>query len=328
MPIKTINASVQQIHNAQNNTECPFVSVIIPNYNHVHFLKQRINSVLNQTYQNFEVILLDDCSSDDSIEVFKHYEGDPHISHIVINENNSGSPFKQWEKGISLAKGELIWIAESDDDCEEKLLETLISEFNKDKECVLAFCKSIKTDIKGYKVGEEGFTYSFHMNGLEFIKKHLSRHNYVVNASSAIFKRKAWDSADRSFTYYRGCGDWILWVEISSSGNIAYNNSPLNYFRIHETNTTIQQAFSGKNESEGAKVYQFMRHKKYIGFKEEFRARLSHIYSIKYGKQHTFYSAETKKRLISSWRSTPFINCFLWIINIIQKSTGIQIIKR
>lgn len=328
MPIKTINASVQQIHNAQINTECPFVSVIIPNYNHVHFLKQRINSVLNQTYQNFEVILLDDCSSDDSIEVFKHYEGDPHISHIVINDTNSGSPFIQWEKGISLAKGELIWIAESDDACEKNLLEILISEFDKDKECVLAYCKSIKTDINGSKVGEEGFVYSFHMNGIEFIKKHLCRHNYVANASSAIFKKKVWDSIDQSFTDYRGCGDWVLWIEISRCGNIAYNNSPLNYFRIHETNTTIQQAFSGKNESEGAKVYQFMRQKKYIGFKEEFRARLSHIYSIKYGKQHTFYSAETKKRLISSWRSTPFINCFLWIINIIQKSTGIQIIKR
>ena len=91
------------------------VSVIIPNYNHAPFLKERIDSVLNQTYDNFEVIILDDKSTDNSKEVIANYRGHSKISHIVYNEENSGSTFKQWQKGFSLAKGDYIWIAESDD---------------------------------------------------------------------------------------------------------------------------------------------------------------------------------------------------------------------
>ena len=88
------------------------VSVIIPNYNHAKYLNQRIDSVLNQTYQNFEVIILDDCSPDNSKQVIEAYRGHPKISTIVYNEQNSGTTFKQWDKGLQLAKGEWVWIAD------------------------------------------------------------------------------------------------------------------------------------------------------------------------------------------------------------------------
>ena len=90
------------------------VSVIIPNYCHARFLNQRIDSVLNQTYSDYEVIILDDCSTDNSREIIESYRNHPKISHIVYNEKNSGSTFIQWEKGFELARGEYIWIAESD----------------------------------------------------------------------------------------------------------------------------------------------------------------------------------------------------------------------
>ena len=117
----------------------PLVSVIVPNYNHARYLEQRLDSVFEQTYQNFEVIILDDCSTDDSMEVINRYKDNPHLSQIVVNEQNTGSPFKQWDKGIHLAKGDLIWIAESDDYNELTFLEELISEWNKHKNVVLAF---------------------------------------------------------------------------------------------------------------------------------------------------------------------------------------------
>ena len=93
----------------------PLVTVIIPNYNHAKYLRQRIDTVLNQTYTSFEVIILDDCSTDNSKDIILSYKDNPHISNIVLNSENSGSTFKQWNKGFELAKGDYIWIAESDD---------------------------------------------------------------------------------------------------------------------------------------------------------------------------------------------------------------------
>ena len=88
----------------------PKVSVIIPNYNHAQFLEQRIQSVLDQTYQDFEIIYLDDASTDNSNEVFAKFANNSRI-RAIYNQTNSGSPFKQWNKGIRLAQGEYVWIA-------------------------------------------------------------------------------------------------------------------------------------------------------------------------------------------------------------------------
>ena len=106
----------------------PLVSVIIPNYNHARFLIERIDSVLNQSYKNFEIIVLDDKSTDNSVEIIMKYSNNKHVSQIVINDENSGSPFLQWQKGFKLAKGELVWIAESDDYCVDNDVGILIKE--------------------------------------------------------------------------------------------------------------------------------------------------------------------------------------------------------
>src|SRR5437868_456309 len=92
----------------------PIVSVVVPNYNHARFLRKRIDSVLGQTYQDFELILMDDCSTDESRSIIEEYAREARI-RIELNEENSGSTFKQWNKGVRLARGEYVWIAESDD---------------------------------------------------------------------------------------------------------------------------------------------------------------------------------------------------------------------
>lgn len=96
----------------------PLISVIIPNFNHAPYLKQRIDSVLNQTYDNLEIFLLDDCSKDNSRKILLSYKNNPKVKEIIFNDKNSGSTFKQWEKGFELSHGEYIWIAESDDYCD------------------------------------------------------------------------------------------------------------------------------------------------------------------------------------------------------------------
>src|ERR1700740_1180691 len=116
----------------------PTVSVVVPNYNHGRFLRQRIDSILGQTFQDFELILVDGCSTDNSRPILSSYAGDPRV-RIELNSANSGSPFKQWNKGVRLARGEYVWIAESDDYAEASFLERLIAVLDSDPMVLLAY---------------------------------------------------------------------------------------------------------------------------------------------------------------------------------------------
>jgi len=124
----------------------PEVSVIIPNYNHARFLKDRIDSVLKQTFQDFELIILDDLSPDNSRDIINSYADHPRVTHIVLNTENSKNTFKQWEKGIALASGKYIWLAESDDKAEPDLLASLMKGFHDNEAVTVSFCESYWID--------------------------------------------------------------------------------------------------------------------------------------------------------------------------------------
>ena len=76
----------------------PKVTVVTPNYNHARYLPQRLDSILAQTYQDFELIILDNASTDNSREVIESYAKDPRVK-AIFNAKNNGSTFKQWKLG-------------------------------------------------------------------------------------------------------------------------------------------------------------------------------------------------------------------------------------
>ena len=166
------------------------VSVIIPNFNHAQFLVQRIESVLSQTYQDFEVIILDDCSTDESRDIIAGYQNHPKVNQILFNAKNSGGPFYQWEKGISLAKGKYIWLAESDDWCEPSLLKTLIEGTEEDDEIVISYCQLICVNEAGeIKWQSKHNCLSEVVESDRFIRDYLALKVSIFNASMAIFRR-------------------------------------------------------------------------------------------------------------------------------------------
>src|SRR5579875_340873 len=120
------------------------VSVIVPNYNHARFLRQRLDTILAQTFPDFELILLDDCSSDGSQQILGEYASRPRVSHVVFNETNSGSTFKQWNKGVRLAHGEYVWIAESDDYSAPTFVGRMLAVLQSDPAITFAYCRSIR----------------------------------------------------------------------------------------------------------------------------------------------------------------------------------------
>lgn len=282
----------------QENTKL-LVSVIIPNYNHARYLDERIQSVLNQTYQNFELIILDDKSTDNSIEIINKYRDNPHVSHIVINEENSGSTFKQWHKGFSLAKGELIWIAESDDKCEKDLLATLVAFFEKDPMCVLAYTESVFYKDNGTKQYFCKKTESEMMEGKEFIAKRMAIGNAIVNASSALFKKSVAMSIDKQYTDYKGAGDRLFWIEIAEFGKVGIDYHKLNYFRIHDNNSTKRNYFGGINQREDFKILNYIRSKKYITRSQYINSKIAYSNYNVYSER---LSPLLKKEIGDLWR--------------------------
>jgi glycosyltransferase involved in cell wall biosynthesis len=229
----------------------PKVSIIIPNYNHVQYLEERIESVLNQTYQNFEIILLDDSSTDSSLEILCRYESHTKVSHFEVNKQNSGSVFKQWVKGIKLAKGEYIWIAESDDVAHIHFLEKMIA-FAEPKEDVgLVFCKSKVIDKYGKETGSTllppKYKAELTINGEEEVSSYIIKKLSILNASSVLFKSEALRAVDYSkLSEFINVGDMFTYSIIGLTNTNYFLDEFLNFHRLHGKNTTTINSINNK----------------------------------------------------------------------------------
>lgn len=221
----------------------PLVSVIVPNYNHAPYLKQRLDSIIGQTFQDIEIILLDDASTDESLTVLNQYEGTNIQKHF--NKKNSGSPFKQWNKGVALASGKYIWLAESDDYCEKIILEKLVEALEADEKRVLAFAQTTLVDEKGRDINsfQENYRFlfqtdrwesNFEADGREECKNYFLTYNTIPNASGVLIRRDAYNAAGGAPENFRLNGDWMLYTRILLQGKFYFCADHLNYFRVHQ----------------------------------------------------------------------------------------------
>lgn len=277
----------------------PVVSIIVPNYNHCKFLEQRLASIFNQTYQAFEVIILDDCSADSSLDIIERYRSNPKVSNIIYNEVNSGSPFKQWYKGIQLAKGEYVWIAESDDTCEPCFLETLIGAISSSNKCVLAYCDTIDINENGEIISIPKLPRKAVLhNGRSFIVKDLLLGNTVYNASCAVFKRATALQISKEWLNSRGAGDYFLWTFLACNGKVCSSNQPLTYRRIHDTNVTHKADSSGSNLTDERKIVDYIYSKYHISIWRKILAENLRRRRISTEK---FDNEIIRKELLSLW---------------------------
>lgn len=219
------------------------VSVIIPNYNHASFLVQRIESVLKQSLQDLEVIILDDASTDDSRNVIESYRSNPMVRQIIYNDTNSGSTFHQWQKGISLSKGQYIWIAESDDMADKYFLEKLLNTVEWKEDTALAFCDSVILENDRAIDSSRNWSYVYDagnllcetgkFNGKQFCEKYLINHCIISNVSSVLFSAAHLKkySFSNSLDF---CEDWLMYLTLLHNADFIYLHEPLNYFRRHE----------------------------------------------------------------------------------------------
>lgn len=234
----------------------PLVTVAIPNYNHEVFLKERIDSVLNQSFTDFEVLILDDCSSDDSQAVIASYQDHPKVTATLVNDHNSGSLFKQWEKAIAMAKGKYLWIAESDDLAHQDFLKVTVKALQDHSKAALVFTDSIVIDTNGVHGTKASETHKYLMSmrtaEVTMIPAKERTFDYIIsdliiwNASAVLFKIDALREVDRpQLKTFKNAGDLFTYLSLALKYDLVYLNKPLNYFRQHEQNTTQSNIRSG-----------------------------------------------------------------------------------
>ena len=239
---------------ALGGIQLPRISVIVPNYNYSRYLRARLDSIAGQTVAPSEIIILDDASTDNSIEVIERFRLECDIpTRILVNDRNSGSVFAQWIKGVSNAKGDLVWIAEADDFCETTMLEKLVSAFGR-ADVVMSYCESKQMDSSGSILCDNYLDYvadisttrwrnSYISSGDEEISVALHVKNTIPNVSAVLFRRQALLNVlleyraeiERS----RFVGDWITYLRVLERGAVSFTSESLNYHRRHSNSVTL-----------------------------------------------------------------------------------------
>src|SRR5208282_1545355 len=231
----------------------------------------RLDSIMGQTFQDFELILLDDCSTDGSRSILSEHADDPRV-RIEFNAVNSGSTFKQWNKGVQLARGEYVWIAESDDYAEPYLLEKLVSRLDAEPNAVLCNCRSWRVSSDGEILGTldsflahldaHRWTADFSADGREECRKYLVRGCTVLNASSVLFRKEVYERVGGADETMRQCGDWKLWAAMALEGEIGYlGDKPLNFYREHDTSVSARNQRTGIYATEYLQVIRWILHR-------------------------------------------------------------------
>jgi glycosyltransferase involved in cell wall biosynthesis len=272
----------------------PLVSVIIPCFNHGKYLRQRIETVINQTVSDIEVFLLDDCSTDNSWEIMQEYRSNSKVVYIHRNEKNSGSPFIQWQNGIDIAKGKYIWLAESDDFAALNFLEKHIEVLENNSEIGLSFSPSNWIDTQNNIIDEPNHeAKSFLKNGNDLIVNDFTKGCLIYNASSAVFRKNLIESIDfQVINSYKFTGDWLFWVQLIGSTKVNRTSERLNYFRRHTENVSTKSNKLGLQFSEGFKVVKYIFENHKVSFLQKRKIYMNWASKV---KQNT--SIEAKKAL-------------------------------
>lgn len=232
----------------------PSVSVIVPNYNYAKFLSARLDSILAQTYPISELIILDDASTDDSVTVIERKISKIRQTHpkltikFLKNTKNSGNVFSQWQKGIAVASGDYLWIAEVDDSCSPDFLQTALSPVAKHPNIVLSYTNSKLTGDVAPKdrlrriydlFRRRRLPVSYVASGASEVNRNLAIFNSIPNVSAVVFKNlPALTDILALAKNYRLSGDWFFYLNLLKFGQVAYSSKPCNFHRLSSASVT------------------------------------------------------------------------------------------
>ncbi len=220
---------------SEENTMKPLISICVPSYNHQKFVKEAVESVLNQTYSNFELIIIDDCSVDNSINIIKSYD-DPRIK-FYQNEDNMGG-YRTLNKAARLAKGDLVAILHTDDKYDHHFLEEIVKAYNKYPDSKVFVTAVYNQDDVLRHITP---IYPFNSEGIITRKEAMTRLTYdnnIGNGVNLVIHKDALCEKDLYNQKYTIVGDLDLFMRLAENYDFVYINKLLTYYRMHDSNLT------------------------------------------------------------------------------------------
>lgn len=229
----------------------PLVSVLIPTYNYAQYLDEAIQSVLSQTYKNFELIIVDNRSTDNTDEVVKKYLADQRISYYK-NDRNLGL-VGNWNKCVSYAKGEYVKFLMSDDKFKEELLEEFVDVMKRYPNVAIVTSNS---EIFGARSKIRISEFIGLQNGKDIVYKCLKQGtgNLIGEPTTVMFRKKDLDRVGEFKTDYTCLVDLNMWLRLLDCGDIYFMARTLSFFRVHNN-----QQSSRANVSNWIDEYHFYK---------------------------------------------------------------------
>ncbi|MFC1559879.1 glycosyltransferase [Candidatus Margulisiibacteriota bacterium] len=238
----------------KNNT--PKISVCLPTYNKANYIGEAIESALNQTFKEFELIILDDGSTDNTGKIISKFK-DPRIKYHR-NDKNTGMT-QAWNKALSFASGKYITILHHDDRYSPKMLETE-SKFldgNPDVGLVHSACSIIDEkgslrwlhkykEFKNYGLFKTAKAKKTHVvDGHEFMKDIIM--DCFIRFPTVMVRRECYEKLGNYKKEFVLGADWNMWMRIALHPyKIGYIDEPLASWRRHSKNTTASLVSSGE----------------------------------------------------------------------------------
>lgn len=209
----------------------PKVSVIVPSYNHARFLRICLDSVIAQTFSDWELILIDDGSSDNCVEIARSYT-DPRIQ-VYQNETNLGTYGTQ-QRALTMAQGEFVAVLNSDDFWVPGKLEQQVKALEGHPFLRLSYVLGWKADDKGQVDTSDDVHEGWPKDEVQDVLPLLLSENRIL-ASGVMFRRKTL----RFETKCRYSGDWVALLEQSRGGVVSCVSQRMNHWRMHANNTYV-----------------------------------------------------------------------------------------
>ena len=210
----------------------PLVTVVIPSYNHEHFIQDCINSIINQNYQNIELIIIDDGSTDQSVKKIEQL-----IEHCVHRftrfefRNRSNKVLcNTLNEALAWAKGDFFSVLASDDMIMPDKVSIQVDYLMKNEKCVAVFGGMKSIDADGKVIGQRVKKYK------KFDFKNILMHKHRLPAPTQLIRKSIFDKTE-GFNANLKIEDWDMWLKLSQFGTLDYLPQIFSLYRSHDDNT-------------------------------------------------------------------------------------------